>query len=282
MFEFNSDATSRIYAAGNVIEGSEGLTRDNKLAVFFHGKKFVGVSEDARAAMKVDAPLPDAPAHLQGAGDAYDSMLDDAGATLPSRDSVDLRITKSVRDGSGKVIEKETDLAEGERWPDYRSLPPPQDTDKDGIPDFWEKQFGMDPNDPADSAKISHGYANIEHYFNNTDPTGGLTPIVYISASVSRALANQEQSGEWRVTRNGDLSKEVTVRYAVSSDAKAGQDFEELSGTVVLPAGQRSAKITLKPLANAGDNKTVIVTLSPENPDYHVGCPSQSLVVIRK
>ena len=281
MFEWSADPASRIYVKGNVVEGSDELTRDNKLAVFFHEGKFKGVGEADRAAMKADQPLPDAPGQLQTAPEAFDSVLDDVGATLPSRDAVDLRITKAVRAGSGKVIDKETDLPEDQRWPDYRSLPPLQDTDKDGIPDFWEKQFGLDPNDPSDSGKIVHGYANIEHYFNNTDPTGGVTPIVYVAATVSRALVKQEQSGEWRVMRTGDLSGEVTVRYTVSGDAGEGKDFEPLSGTVTLPAGQKSAKISLKPLASAQDNKTVIITLSTENSGYHVGCPSQSLVVIR-
>ena len=72
------------------------------------------------------------------------------------------------------------------------------------------------------------------------------------------------------------------MRYSVSGDAAKGQDFEELSGTVILAPGQKSAKIALKPLAGAGDNRTVIVTLSPGDAGYHVGCPSQSLVVIRK
>ena len=67
-----------------------------------------------------------------------------------------------VRHGTGKVIEKETDLPADQRWPDYRALPAPADSDGDGLPDFWEKQFGLDPNDAKDSAKISAGgYANI-------------------------------------------------------------------------------------------------------------------------
>ena len=106
MFEWSADPASRIYASGNIVEGSEELTRDNKLAVFFHDKKFKGVSEADLAAMKVDQALPDGPAQPESARDAFESVLEDVGATLPSRDAVDLRITKAVRAGSGKVIDK--------------------------------------------------------------------------------------------------------------------------------------------------------------------------------
>ena len=30
------------------------------------------------------------------------------------------------------------------------------------------------------------------------------------------------------------------------------------------------------------DNRTVVVNLTTEQPEYHVGCPCQSLIVIRK
>jgi hypothetical protein len=194
---------------------------------------------------------------------------------------VDLRLVRSVRDGNGKVINKETDLPAEQRWPDYRSLPQLPDADNDGIPDFWERQFGLNPNDAADSAQISGGgYANIEHYFNNTDPTGGSTPIVFVAASVSRA--GKGQAGEWRITRSGDTHSAVIVNYTVSGEALAGQDFAPLAGTVTIPAGESGAVIALTPLASARDNKTVIITLSPPASGYHVGCPAQSLVVIRQ
>ena len=137
-----------------------------------------------------------------------------------ARDAVDLRITRSVRDGSGKIIEKETDLPADQRWPDYRSLPALVDADGDGLPDFWEKQFALNPNDANDSAKLSGGCANIEHYCNNTDPRGEGTPIVFIAASVSRALV--PQTGEWRVTRTGSTAEPLRVNYAVSGDATSG------------------------------------------------------------
>jgi hypothetical protein len=38
--------------------------------------------------------------------------------------------------------------------------------------------------------------------------------------------------------------------------------------------------IDVVPTAQAGDNRTVVLRLAAEQDTYHVGCPSQSLVVI--
>ena len=53
-------------------------------------------------------------------------------------------------------------------WPSLRSAPAPPDTDKDGMPDAWEKANGLDPGNAADASayKLSKGYTNIEVYLN--------------------------------------------------------------------------------------------------------------------
>lgn len=280
-FGFHGDPEARMFPSGNVIQGSDVSTQDNRRAVDY-ARKLDKITVEQRAAMVVNAPFSDLPAHAQTAAEAYETVLAEAGATLPSRDAVDLRIVRGVRDGTGRIIQKETDLPEDQRWPDYRSLPLLADSDHDGIPDFWEKQFGLNSADASDSTKISRGYANIEHYFNNTDPTGGSTPIVYVAAAVSRAKVEGKQTGEWRVTRTGSTAEALQVSYTISGDAVSGQDFQPLSGSITIPAGAASADITVSPLADAHDNRTLILTLATEQSAYHVGCPSRSLVVVRK
>ncbi|MDR3404186.1 MAG: hypothetical protein P4L99_16935 [Chthoniobacter sp.] len=280
-FGFHGDPEARIYANGNLIHGSDEATQDNRRAVEY-AKKLGNLTPEQRAVMVVSAPFGELPGHVQSAEEAYETVLTEAGATLPARDATDFRIVRGVRDGTGHILQKETDLPPTERWPDYRSLPAPADTDHDGIPDYWEKQFGLNPDDATDSAKLSGGYANIEHYFNNTDPTGGATPLVFVSATVSRALAQPGQAGEWRVTRTGSTAEPLRIDYTLSGDAASGADFQALPGSVTIPAGQQSTVIPVSPTANATDNRTVVIALSTGQPGYHVGCPAQSLVVIRK
>ncbi len=278
-FEFHGDREARVYAHGNLITASAEATANNKLAVF-HNQKFKKVSAAEKEAMKVDAPFGEPLPQMQSAQEAYEAVLADVGATLPARDAADLRIVQSVREGRGAVLQKETDLPEYQRWPDYRSLPSPVDADQDGIPDFWETQFGLDPHSTKDSALIAaDGYANIEHYINNTSPRSDPAPLVSISAPVSRAFPGQ--AGAWLVTRSGPMQAPLTVRYTVSGDAVSARDFEPLTGFVTIPAGKSSALISLQPVSGTQDNKTVIITLTKDDPACHVGCPSASLIVLR-
>jgi hypothetical protein len=57
--------------------------------------------------------------------------------------------------------------------------PPPDgtpadgDSDKDGMPDKWEKEYGFDPLDPSDAARDADGdgFSNAAEYAAQTDPT---------------------------------------------------------------------------------------------------------------
>src|SRR5205085_5484724 len=88
----------------------------------------------------------------------------------PKRDSVDARIIQTVRDRSGKIIDSQKDVG---GWPELKSAPPPVDSDHDGIPDEWERKYGLNPNDPSDAKRDLNGdgYTNLEKYLNGIDPT---------------------------------------------------------------------------------------------------------------
>jgi hypothetical protein len=275
-FEFRCDPRGRVFAAGNLLDGAPDCSADNSKGLVWAEKG--NLTRVQRRSMLSPVLLGEPPASLQTAPEALASVLLDAGATLPARDAVDWRIVESVRTGQGRILAKETELPAAERWPDYVSLPAPADRDHDGLPDFWEEQFGLNPDDPTDSMRISAGgYANLEHYCNNTDPRGGNTPIVFVSAPVSRASAGNMQSGSIRFNRSRADAAPLEVRYAISGDGHSGSDFAPLSGVVIIRPGAGSAEVPIVPLKQGRG----LVVLTPQpNPAYHIGCPSAALVVI--
>jgi len=114
---------------------------------------------------------------VQTAQDAYLSVLADVGATIPVRDSVDLRIIDEVLNRTGSMIDSQADRDPDPSckpqdpdcgWPTYGKGTPLPDTDNDGMPDSWEIAQGLNLN-IDDSALDSNGdgYTNIENYINS-------------------------------------------------------------------------------------------------------------------
>ncbi len=104
-----------------------------------------------------------------------DIVLDNAGATLPGRDSVDSRVVSSVRNLTGSIIDSQDDVS---GWPTYSTGTAPADTDSDGMPDSWETAKGLDYTDASDRNDLApSGYTWIEEYINSlvtTDITENL------------------------------------------------------------------------------------------------------------
>lgn len=103
------------------------------------------------------------------AAEAYRKVLASAGASLPRRDAVDRRIVEEVKTNTGVLINSPKDVG---GYPELKSVPPPKDTDADGMPDKWEKTHGLNPKDASDNIKDKDGdgYTNIEEWMNDTDP----------------------------------------------------------------------------------------------------------------
>jgi hypothetical protein len=181
------------YVDGNVVEGNERVTLDNwDGGVQIEGLSDAGVYRDE---IKWHSPFPMPHMTIMDAHSAYDFVLDNAGATLPKRDPVDLRIARVVRTG---VIEYAdnislegipkfehrrlpedsyklgiiTDINQVGGYPEYKGKSY-KDSDGDGMPDWWEKKHGLNPKNAADALGDINGdgYTNIEKYINGIDPT---------------------------------------------------------------------------------------------------------------
>jgi len=157
---------TKMYCNGNYVTGSSTITSDNWNGGIMYG------GDTSESTLRLYSPLDvsAAPVTTQSAEDAYDSVLADVGATLPSRDSLDARILQEVTDGdytygTNGIISAVSDTA---GWPTLNSTTPPTDTDNDGIPNEWELCRGLNPNDPEDGSADpdGDGYTNIEDYLN--------------------------------------------------------------------------------------------------------------------
>ncbi|HMP84177.1 MAG TPA: hypothetical protein PKA41_15880 [Verrucomicrobiota bacterium] len=110
----------------------------------------------------------------QTAQDALQSVLSGAGATLPVRDAVDLRVATMVASGiatngpkTNGIVNLPSDVG-GYPAITVVSRAADWDTDGDGMPDHWELEHGLDPNDAADRNDDfdNDGYTNLQDYLN--------------------------------------------------------------------------------------------------------------------
>ena len=104
---------------------------------------------------------------------------------------------------------------------------------------------------------------------------------VSIAATDATATEAGRTTGTFTVTRIGNISGALTVRYAVTGTATAGSDYATLSGTISIPSGATTATIVVTPVDDTliESNETVVVTLS-SNSLYTVAAPSAGTVTI--
>lgn len=190
----------RAYVKGNFVDGFPKVSKNNweggvqmegkdgELMTYQEAKVYFPYIKTAE-----EFPRPWFP--IMSAQDAYDFVLENAGATLPKRDPVDVRIIKTVKTGEA-IYEKGldpdsfyqfehrrlkpdsykrgiiTDISQVGGYPDYNGKPY-TDSDGDGMPDAYEKKYDLNPNDPSDANSYpagENGYTQIEYYINGIDP----------------------------------------------------------------------------------------------------------------
>jgi hypothetical protein len=193
----------RAYISGNFIEGNEKVSADNWAGgvQFADGgsKEYPTISPNNAvtnliAEVRSDEPFPMAPLKIQSAKEAYRKVLDSAGATLPRRDPVDLRIIQEVKSrkvwsegkefmptpmkglaknnwgvaGNGII----TDVSQIGGYPEYKGKPI-KDLCADGVPLSWKRKYHLDINDTSLAKKNlrGDGYTVMDKYLDGLDPT---------------------------------------------------------------------------------------------------------------
>ena len=182
----------KVWVEGNIMEGYPKVTADNWKGVQIENMKDAGeFLPQIRNNKRFEMPY----FKLMGTEEAYEYVLDNAGANLPKRDPVDTRIVKQTRTNKvdlNDYVEIDslyqfehrrlgpdsykmgiiTDIRQVGGYPEYKGESR-TDSDMDGMPDAWEKKYGLNPNNAADANEdlSGDGYTNIEKYINGIDPT---------------------------------------------------------------------------------------------------------------
>ena len=172
-----------LYVSGNMHTKYSDITSDNLVGVYWHDHKTNTPPDNSKlklSQMPVKGPSSeDVYTTTHSATDAFARICASAGASL-KRDAVDRRACGDAQSGKATC----TDGGNGSKngiidtqsvvggWPSYTAdaaaLAKTVDTDKDGMPDWFETQFGLNKSDAADgNAKtLDHKdrYTNLEMY----------------------------------------------------------------------------------------------------------------------
>ncbi len=190
----------RWHLSENEIEGHPEITADNLAGIT------VPVGGITHAADPITFPNE---IKTETAQEAYRTVLAGVGASLPRYDAADARLLADVRNGTGRLINSQTEVG---GFPVLRSADPPVDSDHDGIPDDWESAHGLDPKDPADGAQIGKGgYSNLELYLNSIERSSAANPEVVIT-SPTRDQVFAGAAAEREI--------EITAEASADGDAK--------------------------------------------------------------
>ena len=137
------------------------------------------------------------------------------------------------------------------------------DTDNDGMPDFFETNNGLDPEDAtdADTDLDGDGFTNAEEYAAGTDPTKDeLPPALTIPADISMGATGRMTGVDLGAASAVDQKDgELTPTASATGPFKSG--LTEITWTVSDAAGNASSaiqKIEIMPLANLSPSSVTV------------------------
>lgn len=107
------------------------------------------------------------------------------------------------------------------------------------------------------------------------------TNVVAVVAADANASESGPDLGSFKIFRTGSLAAALTAVYTLSGVATNGQDYNPLSGSVIIPAGQPSVVIDVIPIKDQQieDAESVILTLNPSSV-YVLGSQQSATVII--
>ena len=161
-----------LYVSGNVYHDYPGITADNLTGLYWHDDSSYEVPSDAvmlSSPLSLEGPSgQDIYTSTHSAYDAFEAVCGFGGAS-DARDAVDERAVSGAKAGTGAIIDLPSDVG---GYPEYTASAEEteqvKDTDGDGMPDWFETEFGLDPSDASDGITKNLDrkgrYTNLEMY----------------------------------------------------------------------------------------------------------------------
>lgn len=268
----------KYYVTGNVNSKWTDVTNDNwtigiirQVDTSGNDGTFTKTTQDT---IKLTEPINFITTTTHTAQKAYEQVLAYAGASL-HRDSHDELMISDTRNGRatytgkgnapGHINSQDDNKPSGANsdwsaWPTLNSTEAPVDTDKDGIPDEWENQHGLNSNNIDDGKQIGEGgYTNLEIYLNSlvadiTDKQNeGGTAMGSIIEDGGNSVAEYDISQQ---TSNGDWTFVGGFKIDQTGEPATGKDgtikySRNKKYTITLPNGLSVDKVTFYGYCNS-------------------------------
>jgi len=226
----------RYYFNGNIMPGYFDEKSQDK-----GRKSTVSNNEKVEYETFVDKPFFPSYVETQSAKAAYKNVLSDVGANQPFFDKHDNRIVaetlkgtftyKGSKSGLGGMIDNEQDAG---GWPNFASetRPADWDTDHDGLPNWWEKAFGLNENSKAGDFSDANqdtdkdGFTQLDnyldwlaqpHYFVNSGEKKTLSATDYFKGYENKPVYTFSDLKNGKVVLKGKEIQFTTVEKGFAS-----------------------------------------------------------------
>ena len=289
----------KFYVNGNYVNGFSDVTADNWLGVTLGS----GLTADS---IKVNTPFSYAPVTTQSATDAYTSVLNSAGAILPRRDTVDRRIMRETSTGTATyadnsfnvpgmgtpsgIINSQSTVG---GWPTLNSSDHPNDSDNDGLPNWWESMMsggGSDSTSLNRNDFTEDGFTLLESYINNIPSPDQQVIFSQVSANRSgdtvlvdfktKWAKDQFNFGLYRSTDNTAFTKVAEISSNINNTAFSIADLNAPAPTYYYKVGSKRKDGTGNTLYSdvvvASDFQNI--ALSPVLAETHETHPKRLLI----
>jgi hypothetical protein len=206
---FGVTNTVKVHVAGNIGPNRLNDTVDNwSLVRLDSGDLPIRQASAAITNQMSEVPLFTTPVPVteHSASNAYKHVVSLAGYSQV-RDAVDLHVINDVI--QRRYTNFLTSQTEVGGWPVLNTYDVPADTDRDGLPDYWETALGQNPYVANNNHTNADGYTDLEHYLNwliAPHAKGGANSFVDINLrSFTAAMASNATYAVMNPT-NGSVS----------------------------------------------------------------------------